>query len=206
MNDQDYATTFMALILLTCSVFFTAEGENQGTCKVSSFENRQQLPNKTLFKTGEHLQYQCDEGYVSPHKNIVEETMCLSSGWSTILQCIEITCTVPSTTGVLSKRLIYRNSEVAKFSCDDGLMLNGSEISQCHYYGWDPPLPTCEEIRDRCPPRPRPSNTEEIPSKQHYSNGEEVQIKCLPGFKLHGSESILCINGSWTSLPQCICK
>ncbi|KAM4642762.1 coagulation factor XIII B chain-like isoform 2-T2 [Discoglossus pictus] len=187
----------------TGAIEVSGQGKSPETCQMSPLENGNFLPNKKVFDAGEHLQYKCDEGYMSPLRNLVEEVVCLPSGWSATPQCVEITCSVQSA-HFRNLRESYRGGEVEHFSCRDGLKLQGSEVSQCYYYGWDPTLPTCRDGMSTCPPPPHPDNTEGIPLKGEFSNGDVVQIKCKPGFQLHGSDSILCKNRSWTSPPQCV--
>ncbi|XP_053549803.1 coagulation factor XIII B chain isoform X2 [Bombina bombina] len=172
---------------------------------MSPMEHGRFLPNKELFKVGEHLQYECDEGYMSILRNIVQKVQCQAAGWSDAPQCIEITCSVDSA-GFHNVRQSYHNGDVEQFSCKGHLELEGSDISQCYYYGWDPPLPTCQvsDKKIRCPPPPQPANTEQTLHKRDYFSGDKVAIKCQPGFKLYGSASVLCKDGHWTSPPQCV--
>ncbi|XP_072276196.1 coagulation factor XIII B chain-like isoform X1 [Pyxicephalus adspersus] len=186
-----------------------ASGKNvtpTGICTVSNLENGYHTPNKTTFKVGEHLLYQCNEGYMSAQRNTIEEAECLLSGWSAVLQCSEIKCFVPLSSGFDRHHPVYSNGQLAKFSCNEGMILKGSAISQCYYYGWDPQLPVCEAtgIKSRCLPPPQPDNTENIEQKQDYFNGDKIQIKCKTGFKMYGSSSVLCQNGKWTAPPQCV--
>ncbi|XP_040215762.1 coagulation factor XIII B chain-like isoform X2 [Rana temporaria] len=194
------------LFIASCSGIPFAQENKQGICKVSNLENGNYVPNKTIFKIGEWLQYQCDDGYMTAQRNIVEEAECLLSGWSAVLQCSEIKCSVPPSTGFDKLHPVYSNGQVGKFSCDEGMILRGSAISQCYYYGWDPPLPVCEAAgrTSKCPPPPQPANTEDIGQKWDYFNGEKIQMKCKTGFKLHGPTSVLCQNDKWTSPPQCV--
>ncbi|XP_075038726.1 coagulation factor XIII B chain-like isoform X3 [Mixophyes fleayi] len=196
---------FNLLITLICTETASAQ-EKQGTCNVPVLEHGHHVPNKVLFKVGEWLQYQCDEGYMTAQRNIVEEVECLSSGWSTVLRCSQTQCSVQSTADLNRLHLVYTNGQKAKFSCDDGLILKGSEISQCYYYGWDPPLPTCEDLgkKSKCPPPPQLLNVDYIKHIGDYFNGDKIQMKCRAGFKRYGPESIFCKNGQWTSPPQCV--
>ncbi|XP_018424489.1 PREDICTED: coagulation factor XIII B chain-like [Nanorana parkeri] len=179
-----------------------------GTCKVSNLENGHYVPNKTSFKVEERLQYQCDEGYMTAQRNIIEEAECLLSGWSAAPQCSEIKCSVPPSTSFSKLHPVYSNGQVGTFSCDKGMILKGSPISQCYYYGWDPPLPVCEVSvaarMSKCPPPPQPANTEAIEQKWDYYDGDKIQMKCKTGFKLHDPTSVICQNGKWTSPPQCV--
>lgn len=194
---------FLSSAILTCQGTSSTLDNKKGTCKAPVLENGRHVPNKVLFQVGEWLQYYCDEGYMTAQRNIVEDVQCLSSGWSTAPQCSGITC---PKTGLDQLRLVSSNGPVAKFSCKDGSILKGSEVTQCYYYGWDPPLPTCQASGDRskCPPPPQPMNIHGNKLKSDYFSGDKENIKCNPGFQLHGAQSITCKNGQWTSPPQCV--
>ncbi|CAI9590158.1 unnamed protein product [Staurois parvus] len=118
----------------------------------------------------------------------------------------EIKCFVLPSTGFRKLHPVYFNGQVGKFSCDGGMILRGSAISQCYYYGWDPPLPVCEvaDKSSKCPSPPQPANTEDIEQKWDYFDGDKIQVKCKTGFKLHGPTSVVCQNDKWTSPPQCV--
>ncbi|CAH2312485.1 Hypothetical predicted protein [Pelobates cultripes] len=113
----------------------------------------------------------------------------------------------------------YKVDDVVESVCMEGYKMNGFKLSQCYSYGWDPPLPTCEEdnsesasngIRDGiqhnsfCPHPPKIRNSEKITIKENYVNGDTVEIKCFPNFKLQGTNIIHCENGIWASPPKCI--
>ncbi|KAM8930724.1 coagulation factor XIII B chain-like [Pelodytes ibericus] len=113
----------------------------------------------------------------------------------------------------------YKVNDVVQSVCIEGYKLNGFKLSQCYSYGWDPPLPTCEgnrndssshgtdsgsQERTVCPQPPKISNSRKRNSQATYSNGDRVDITCLPRYRLQGSGTIRCENGAWTSPPQCI--
>ncbi|KAM5148106.1 coagulation factor XIII B chain-like [Mantella aurantiaca] len=206
INDDGMLTPAAISNAGKLTVISNAEDIKIWICKVSNLENGHHVPNKTIFKIGEWLQYQCDEGYMTTQRNIAEEVECLLSGWSAVLQCSEIKCPVMPSAGLSKPHPVYSNGQVGKFLCDEGMILRGSTISQCYYYGWDPPLPMCQSAggRSKCPPPPQPANTEDIEQKWDYFNGDKIQMKCKTDFKLHGPSSVLCQNGKWTSPPQCV--
>ncbi|XP_066450813.1 coagulation factor XIII B chain-like isoform X2 [Eleutherodactylus coqui] len=192
--------------IITCQGISSTYDNRKGTCKAPALENGQHVPKKVFFQVGEWLQYHCDEGYMTAQRNIVENVQCLSSGWSAVPNCSEITCSFQPKMGLDILPVVYSNGSVAKFSCKEGFILNGSEISQCYYYGWDPPLPTCQDSgeRVRCAPPPQPNNIHAIKLKSDYFSGDREIIKCKPGFQLYGAQFVVCKNGHWTSPPQCV--
>ncbi|XP_073498653.1 coagulation factor XIII B chain-like isoform X4 [Phyllobates terribilis] len=202
----------LELFILLSSAFVTSEGvssthgSKKDTCKAPVLKNGSYESEKVLFKVGEWLQYHCDEGYMTAKRNIVEKVQCLSTGWSAVPQCSGIACSFQPKTGADKLHLVYTHGPVTKFSCNNGFILNGSEISQCYYYGWDPPLPTCQasDERVKCPPPPQPMNIQVIKHKNDYFSGDKETIKCKPGFQLYGTQFVTCKNGQWTSPPQCV--
>ncbi|XP_069825088.1 coagulation factor XIII B chain-like [Dendropsophus ebraccatus] len=197
----------LVLLLSSAIIIISATHDSKtGTCKAPLLENGRHVPNKLLFEVGEWLQYHCDEGCMTAQRNIVENVRCLSTGWSTVPQCSDISCTFQPKTASDKLQMVYSDGPVAKFSCSDGFTLNGSDITQCYYYGWDPPLPTCQASgkRTKCPPPPQPKNIQEMKVKSDYFSGDKEVIKCKPGFQLYGAQTITCKNGQWTSPPQCV--
>ncbi|XP_077133912.1 coagulation factor XIII B chain-like [Ranitomeya variabilis] len=202
----------LGLFILLSSAFVTSQGisstpgSKKDICKAPVLKNGSYESEKVLFQVGEWLQYHCDKGYMTAQRNIVEKVQCLSTGWSTVPQCSGIACSFQPKTGSDKLHLVYTHGLVAKFACNDGFILNGSEISQCYYYGWDPPLPTCQVSGEsaKCPPLPQPMNTQVIKHKNDYFSGDKETIKCKPGFQLHGTQYVTCKNGQWTSPPQCV--
>ncbi|XP_040215763.1 complement factor H-related protein 1-like isoform X3 [Rana temporaria] len=192
------------LFIASCSGIPFAQENKQGICKVSNLENGNYVPNKTIFKIGEWLQYQCDDGYMTAQRNIVEEAECLLSGWSAVLQCSEIKCSVPPSTGFDKLHPVYSNGQVGKFSCDEGMILRGSAISQCYYYGWDPPLPVCEgTLKCNKPPSIPFGTLDSATTKDVYYSGDVVIYKCSKDFEMNGEAESFCINGKWSLPPSC---
>ncbi|XP_030061759.1 complement factor H isoform X3 [Microcaecilia unicolor] len=243
---------------------------------------------KPVFMAGDILQYECDEGYMTSDRNIIERLKCTESGWTktpeciaitcsvddeipngvstpqkeeyenghvlkfscnenykikgeelrqcyyfgwfpkTLPQCIEITCKRPSRKGaLLSPHLqIYKHLDTVNISCEDGYKINGSDLIQCYSFGWYPKPPTCQVKKPsklptdsanrtntndtslsglvkKCPPAPQLENAETVPSKDYY-NGDTVKYICNENCQLQGKEEIECKNEKWTSPPRCI--
>ncbi|KAM8930721.1 complement factor H [Pelodytes ibericus] len=133
-------------------------------------------------------------------------------------------CTIPKdNTAIRSPHAEkYDIGKEVSFSCEEKMQRIGSGQSTCTLQGWVPELPTCEAknleheeptdptptngepARKKCPPAHSPANAEIVETKKEYYSGDTVDIQCLPGFTLHGSGRIQCLDGKWQSSPMCI--
>ncbi|XP_069497604.1 complement factor H-like isoform X3 [Ambystoma mexicanum] len=197
------------------------------TCTISTRSIKNYKPQKTIFSSREKMQYECEDGYRASLNNLVETVECTSGGWYPEPKCTEITCSIPYPPEKLLFRTArnFKNGQVVTFECDNGYTLNGDEKIQCYYFGWYPNVPRCEDsfdqggeaqptvkpnateaIRLKCPQPPELFNTVETATKRVYHHGDKVTYNCKRNYILYGSETITCLNGRWTSPPQCIAK
>lgn len=95
----------------------------------------------------------------------------------------------------------------AKFTCEDGFNLVGSEVITCMANGnWSDNIPHCKSIYD-CPSLENPANGVLIYASDSgvikykltdYPLGTFVEIKCNPGFNIEGENLISCTDhGAW---------
>lgn len=95
----------------------------------------------------------------------------------------------------------------AKFTCEDGFNLVGSETITCMANGnWSDSFPHCKSIYD-CPALENPANGNLIYASDSgviadkltdYPLGTFVEIKCNPGFYIDGENLISCTDqGAW---------
>ncbi|XP_075473068.1 complement factor H-like isoform X14 [Ascaphus truei] len=165
-------------------------------CKMSNLDHGSYQTDKNIFEVGEYLRYTCDKGFRSPRNRTTDSAQCLQQGWSVPPQCVEITCSIEST-----EKKVYKDGDTVRINCQAGYTLRGSKVSQCYYYGWDPPLPTCEETRCTIP---RNSNFKPHPNKSSYQVNEEVRFFCDGNFKLTGLDRSRCSADGWhPQLPTC---
>ncbi|XP_069497596.1 coagulation factor XIII B chain-like isoform X2 [Ambystoma mexicanum] len=197
------------------------------TCTISTGSIKNYKPQKKIFSSSEKMQYACEDGYRASLNNLVETVECTSGGWYPEPKCTEITCSIPFPPDNLHFRWSrnFKNGQVVTFECDDGYRLNGDEKIQCYYFGWYPNVPRCEDsidqggeaqptvkpnateaIRLTCPQPPELDNIVEAATQRVYHNGDKVTYNCKINYILYGSETITCLNGRWTSPPQCIAK
>ncbi|XP_069497594.1 complement factor H-like isoform X2 [Ambystoma mexicanum] len=161
-----------------------------------------------VFTSKDNVHYECEDGYKSPQNNLVDKAECTPTGWKPEQKCTEITCSLPN--NIQHLRFIssetFKNGHVVKFNCEEGYTLIGANKIECYYFGWYPEPPRCEGSEEECPLPPVLANTIEEEMKPPYHSGDTVSYNCKLSYRLHGSKSITCVNGRWTSPPQCIEK
>ncbi|XP_029473395.1 complement factor H isoform X2 [Rhinatrema bivittatum] len=174
------------------------------TCSKPSLQHGRCYPDKAVFVAGDILQCECDDGYMSPERAIIERTECTERGWTKNPECVAITCPVDDEipNGFSTpRRQEYENGHVLKFSCDENYYLKGEELRQCYYFGWFPQaLPECKEItcnftsqQNKLSWSPRNSKT--------YKNLDTVKFSCGSGSQINGSEVIQCYYFGWYPKP-----
>ncbi|XP_043942141.1 coagulation factor XIII B chain-like isoform X2 [Protopterus annectens] len=96
----------------------------------------------------------------------------------------------------------YKTADgLVKFSCNPGYVLNGTRISQCHYIGWYPSPPICQEFE--CGTPPETTYGVYLPKKNSYKIGENVTYICNRSYTIYGDETVTCTAQGWSSLPSC---
>ncbi|XP_073499031.1 coagulation factor XIII B chain-like isoform X2 [Phyllobates terribilis] len=183
------------------------------TCTAPRLLHGKYTPNKNEFSNGEHLQYECDKGYMTEKHNLLATAQCLDEKWSEIPKCIAITCELGSSS--------YKDKDVISYKCPHGKRPK-SDLVQCFNYGWGPPIicqekkpdepdatnPPLEDIekeekKKTCPIAHNPRNAEIINMKKAYYSNDEVTMKCKRGYRMYGSATIRCIEGKWEQPPEC---
>ncbi|XP_075473076.1 complement factor H-like isoform X20 [Ascaphus truei] len=157
---------------------------------------------RTLNKyvTGEKVQYRCHPGLTTTDGKESGEIECRPNGKFSPGKCLKITCSIEST-----EKMVYKDGDTLRINCPTGYTLRGSEVSQCYYYGWDPPLPTCEGLGEVCNPPPTVENGDITDSRQpSYRSGSVVEYKCQSYYKLEGNRRVKCENGVWDDPPICL--
>lgn len=87
--------------------------------------------------------------------------------------------------------------------CNSGFSASGSTQIQCTRAGWSPPVPKCTPAS--CPPLNAPINGQILGQCIPGLEGQICRFRCLPGFKIQGSDSLSCNGGKWSqSSPTCL--
>ncbi|XP_030063243.1 coagulation factor XIII B chain isoform X1 [Microcaecilia unicolor] len=177
------------------------------TCEAAELYHGRYSTTQTVFKLYEKLHYECDKGYYTTRGSTVEEVQCLPHGWSSLPQCIKLTCSSLQNVehgGFRPVKTTYEDGDVVQFFCKENYSLTGSELLQCYYFGWSPEPPICEDRTNKCPPPPQLPHANLPPSERTYHNGDTAHIECEHNYEIKGSDKIQCDNGKWISLPSCI--
>jgi Sushi repeat (SCR repeat) len=150
----------------------------------------------------------CNEGFKVDGSPFV---FCLrTSKWETskMPSCKIVKCSplkTPSNGRLLLSKISY--SGRAKFTCDDGFSLVGSNTITCMANGvWSDNVPRCKSNYE-CPALKKPSNGALVyasdsgiidEERKSYEIGTFVQVKCNHGFAIDGENLISCTDqGAW---------
>ncbi|XP_063154466.1 complement factor H isoform X2 [Candoia aspera] len=162
---------------------------------------------KSVFFSGDELQYECKEGLETLKKTTGDTVVCSEEGWQSTPACLPIECQTP----FLDNGMIHPREDkflhkmVVHFKCHGGFTRVGSESAQCYHFGWSPQPPICKENVKPCQAPPSILHGVVIGDlKEVYQHGDNLEAQCNISFALHGSKSMECMDGEWAPLPSCI--
>ncbi|XP_070797073.1 complement factor H isoform X2 [Pituophis catenifer annectens] len=129
---------------------------------------------------------------------------CTADGtWSApVPECIEITCQADyiENGNVLSPKIIYKEGERIRFSCNEGYSHVDRQDALCTETGWGTKL-QCEEIK--CFP-PEVTNGYFQYRRDHYMYNDEIETICNEGFVFGGPGKVSkCTATGWHPPPVC---
>ncbi|XP_058442915.1 sushi, von Willebrand factor type A, EGF and pentraxin domain-containing protein 1-like isoform X2 [Malaya genurostris] len=159
----------------------------------------------------------CDNGYKLHGPHVVH---CLrTSQWGdTSSFCKLIRCGALGS--ILNGKVIMSKTSfngIARFVCDDGFYLSGSDESRCTIHGnWSNSLPECTSMV-KCPALITSHEFSVTYASERgvfmevldsYAVGTLAEFTCADGFSLMGENLLTCLeNGDWDmSMPDCISK
>ena len=151
---------------------------------------------------GGTIVFSCNEGFQLDGQDTIK---CTGNGnWShDVPLCSPIMCEelVPPSNGTIIMQG-YSYGQEAKFECDVGFVLTGSNKTKCTGPGiWSRPPPVCSPVA--CTHPVNPSHGIAIFINIHYLH--EVTYECQPGYRLEGDGKLRCeADGSWSgATPTC---
>ncbi|XP_036610387.1 complement factor H-related protein 4-like [Trichosurus vulpecula] len=165
---------------------------------------------RSLFpqSIGKIMYYRCNENYVPAQGSPSDywtTFSCTEEGWSPVPECLPVRCSAPpqffnaDMIGI-SKRHYFPGDKVI-YHCLPNFQAEGSTEVTCIGGLWKGD-PQCKDYS--CGYPPQIENGEIISNiKARYEAGETVSYKCIRQFKIYGNPDIVCINKTWTELPQC---
>ncbi|XP_070586728.1 complement factor H-like isoform X2 [Erythrolamprus reginae] len=153
------------------------------TCQADPIENGNLLSPKLIYKDGETVQFSCNVGYRYIDRPYA---LCTETGWSSKLQCAEITCFPPEVTNghFLPRRAQYMYNEKIDITCNEGFVSESlRKPSICKETGWVP-LPVCK--RKGCDyidiENGRMTDHLEYYKPFPKWEGQSIQFYCFDGF------------------------
>ncbi|XP_042636907.1 complement factor H-related protein 5-like [Orycteropus afer afer] len=132
---------------------------------------------------------------------------CINGMWTQLPKCIATDqlkqCKRPrlySTAQFIPSLHIFEHNTRAQYRCIGN---QKSMVTICINGKWDPE-PDCTEKVQFCPPPPQIPNAQNMVTTVNYQDGEKVAVLCKQNFSLQDTGEIVCKNGRWQSLPQCV--
>ena len=146
----------------------------------------------------------CDVGY---KLNGTSSLICQANGvWNASTPTCNIkSCSDPGPVPIngCMNSTIYTYNSVIRYSCNDGYMVNGSEVIVCRANGtWSDDVPTCDIVTCTVPQ----IDYGNITGTNTYNS--TIEISCDTGYEVYGSSILTCqANGTWSdSIPTCNIK
>ncbi|KAF2347040.1 Sushi/SCR/CCP domain, partial [Trinorchestia longiramus] len=160
-----------------------------------------QMREAVLYKFGDVIEYECDEGHTMTSGGILT---CTEHGWNLAAPtCRAIECPIPISIRngeVLGDDIVY--GSVLEYRCDEGYELVGVERRTCQANKeWSDTEPFCRIIECQ---RPAPlEDGRTIGTSFKYKS--VLSYVCDRGFRLSGVDTRVCQgNGEWTGeQPEC---
>ncbi|NWT66601.1 CFAH factor, partial [Prunella himalayana] len=164
----------------------------------AEFEGRK----KNSYEPGETVRYQCDSGFLivgSP------EIICRKGNWTAPPFCEDISCgavpEIPNARVAGAPQPRYLPGARVHYQCESNFQITGANYVFCSNGQWSQP-PVCRDVR--CdPPEEIAGGTIEGIRKSKYMPGESAKYQCWKNFKMTGTSTVVCKNGTWTELPTC---
>ncbi|KAM6217294.1 complement factor H-like [Rhynchocyon petersi] len=161
-------------------------------------------PEKASYKSGEHIEYKCNQHFKLDGSNIVK---CIKSKWKGSPTCKDISCGSPPTVknAVISKQMArYPPGERVRYECNEPYHLYGEEEVMCLDGTWTEP-PQCKDLEGKCGPPPPIENGDTTSfSLTEYAKGSSVEYQCQSYYVLEGNRFITCRDGQWSQPPKCL--
>ncbi|XP_077934355.1 complement factor H-related protein 5 isoform X4 [Halichoerus grypus] len=188
---------------------------NFPTCKgkVQSCGQPPQLPNGTIkerrkeeYGHGEMVEYECPPYFLMTGPKKIQ---CIDGEWTNLPTCVgqvKACGSLPHLKNGYARFSIlpFQHGVSVELNCRDTHTMIGNNVITCIDGTWTE-LPKCvEKWRQFCPPPPQIPNAQNMLTTVNYWDKAKVAVLCKENYLLHGPREIVCENGQWQSLPQCI--
>ncbi|XP_025141922.3 complement factor H isoform X6 [Bubalus bubalis] len=186
--------------------------EEERTCgNISDLDHGDVKPSVPPYHHGDSVEFSCREAFTMIGPRFI---MCISGEWTQPPQCIATDelrkCKWPtsySPEGKQAHMIEYDHSTNKTYQCRGKSGKIRHKHSVCINGEWDPKVDCNEEAKIQlCPPPPQVPNARDMTTTVKYQDGEKISILCKENYLIQDAEEIVCKNGSWQSIPQCIEK
>ncbi|XP_044530844.1 complement factor H-like [Gracilinanus agilis] len=154
------------------------------------------------YEFEEEVIYACKEGY-----NIdgLATITCNGGTWSSPPQCKDVRCSRPprfNNSDMLgTSKSYYMPGDKVVYHCLSNFQPEGSTEVICIGPNWKGD-PQCKDLS--CGYAPYIENAIIMTKlKKRYEPGDVVSYRCTGSLKLYGKSDVICINKTWTDLPEC---
>ncbi|XP_045021698.1 complement factor H isoform X3 [Bubalus bubalis] len=184
--------------------------EEERTCgNISDLDHGDVKPSVPPYHHGDSVEFSCREAFTMIGPRFI---MCISGEWTQPPQCIATDelrkCKWPtsySPEGKQAHMIEYDHSTNKTYQCRGKSGKIRHKHSVCINGEWDPKVDCNEEAKIQlCPPPPQVPNARDMTTTVKYQDGEKISILCKENYLIQDAEEIVCKNGSWQSIPQCI--
>ncbi|NWQ68254.1 CFAH factor, partial [Neopipo cinnamomea] len=163
----------------------------------AQFEGR----SKKTYEPGETILYQCDAGFLTVGS---PEIICREGNWTVPPICEAVSCgPAPEIRNghiASTPQQRYLPGARVHYQCESNFQMTGQNFVTCINDKWSQ-APVCRDTT--CKPPPEIAGGRINIKKSKYLPGETANYECWQGFKMTGTSTVVCQNGTWTKLPKC---
>ncbi|NXG09896.1 CFAH factor, partial [Sakesphorus luctuosus] len=164
----------------------------------AQFEGR----NKKVYEPGETIRYQCAAGFLTVG---TPEIICREGNWTAPPFCEDVSCgpapEIPNGHVASPQQERYLPSARVHYQCESNFQMTGGNFVTCMNGEWSQ-APVCRDVTCEPPPEIVGGKIENF-KKSRYLPGESANYHCWQGFKMTGTSTVVCQNGTWTEPPKC---
>uniref|UniRef100_A0A8C5QDV9 Beta-2-glycoprotein 1 n=1 Tax=Leptobrachium leishanense TaxID=445787 RepID=A0A8C5QDV9_9ANUR len=176
--------------------------------KLAPVENGWFYPSKASYADRDVVQFFCREDYILKGSELIQ---CYSFGWYPLPPTCEDRrnrCPpIPKLPHAiaLSDSIRHYNGDNVRYECEKDYLLIGSKNIQCENGQWTSP-PNCVEIKVniKCDDPPATENGAAMKNMETYQSGDVARYACTKGYRIEGSNEIMCTLGKWPEPPTCV--
>ncbi|XP_012582415.1 PREDICTED: complement factor H [Condylura cristata] len=160
-----------------------------------------------IYHHGDSVQVSCRETFtLIGHSSIT----CMNGRWSQLPKCIETHLLKKCKPSRLfandpnpSQETEFNHNFTKSYKCKGK---QERKNSTCINGKWNPEINCNEVSKQLCPPPPQILHAEAMTTTVNYNDGERISLLCEENYIIQGGEEIMCKDGKWQSIPQCVEK